>query len=85
MRPEQIRNHLRKEPFEPIRVFLSDGSMYDIPHPELAIVSRAEVIIALQAKDDDLPESFVYCDPVHITRIEPINGKPTKRRNSRRK
>ena len=74
MRPDQIRSHLRKQPFSPIRVFLSDGSTYDIRHPELAAVSRAEIVIGLEATGDDVPDRFAYCDPVHITRIEPING-----------
>lgn len=84
MRPEQIRNHLRKQPFVPIRVFLSDGSTYDIRHPELAAVSRAEVVIGLGDSADNLPEQFAYCDPIHVTRIEPINGKPIKRPKRKR-
>ena len=84
MRPEQVRNHLRKQPFIPIRIFLSDGSTYDIRHPELAAVSRAEVVIGLGESPDNLPDQFAYCDPIHITRIEPINGDAGKERKSRR-
>ncbi|MCP4589178.1 MAG: hypothetical protein GY842_00400 [bacterium] len=74
MRPAQILVHLRKQPFAAIRVFLSDGSSYDVRHPEMAAVSRAEMVIGLEPTEDDVPDRFVYCDPVHITRIEPING-----------
>ncbi len=79
MRPTEIQAHLRKQPFRPIRVYISDGSSCDVRHPEMAIVSRTEVVIALYAGDDDIPERFAYCDPVHITRIEPLDGAKRKR------
>ena len=84
MRPAQILAHLRKQPFAPIRVFLSDGCSYDIRHPELAAVSRAEVVIGLGPTEDDVPDRFAYCDPLHITRIEPINGTTPRQRKTKR-
>ena len=85
MRPDQIRAHLRKQPFRPIRLYVSDGSSYEVHHPELALVTRAEVVIALDPGDDEIPEQSVYCNPVHITRIEPLNGTGRKRTTRRRK
>ena len=80
MRPDDIRAHLRREPFQPIRVYVSDGSKYDVRHPELMLVTRSEVIVALDPGDDEIPEHKVFCDPVHITRIEPVNGRKRKPR-----
>lgn len=83
MRPDEVRAHLRRQPFQPIRIHISDGAHYDVRHPELALVTRTEVVIALASGDDDIPERSAYCDPVHITRIEPLNGKnrgPAKRK-----
>ena len=74
MRPDEIRAHLHKRPFQPIRIFVSDGSSYDVRHPEMMFVTRREVVIGLDAGDDRIPERSAYCDPVHITRIEPIDG-----------
>jgi hypothetical protein len=74
MRADEISKHLRRQPFRPIRVYVSDGSAYDVRHPELMFVSRSEVVIGLDPGTDVIPERSVYCDPVHITRIEPING-----------
>ncbi len=85
MRAEQIRAHLRREPFLPIRVYVSDGSSYDVRHPELMFVSRSEIVIGLDTRDDEIPDRSVYCDPVHITRIEPLDGPKPKRAPSRRK
>ena len=74
MRAEEIRKHVRVQPFRPIRVYVSDGASYDVRHPEMMYVSRTEVIIGLDAENGDIPERSVYCDPVHITRIEPLDG-----------
>ena len=74
MRAEEIRKHIRTQPFRPIRVYVSDGVSYDVRHPEMMYVSRTEVIIGLDAGNGDIPERSVYCDPVHITRIEPLDG-----------
>ncbi len=73
MRPEELRDVIREQPFRPFRIFVSDGSAYDVRHPELIMVTRRRVHIALPtANGDDVPDDFVRCDPVHITRIEPI-------------
>jgi hypothetical protein len=72
MNPLEVLKHLRTRPFRPIRIFLSDGSFHNVRHPELAFVSRREVAIAREPLADELPESFVYCDPMHVTRIEPL-------------
>ncbi len=83
MRPDEIRAHLRKQPFRAIRIYISDGSSYDVRHPEMMFVTRTEVVIGLDPGDGDIPERSVYCDPVHITRIEPLDGekrtRPAKR------
>jgi hypothetical protein len=71
MSPKEIFAHLRAEPFHPIQICLSDGSSYEVRHPEMALVTRRTVAIALAAPDGGIPEQMVYCDPLHITRIEP--------------
>lgn len=80
MRPNDVTAHTRKRPFQPVRVFISDGTSYDVRHPEMMMVGRTEVIIGLESRRDDVFDRFAYCDPVHITRIEPINGKGVRRR-----
>ena len=74
MRPAQVRDHLKVHPFRPIRIHISDGSSYDIRHPEMAYVTASQVMIALEMSEESLPDKVVFCDPVHITRIEPLDG-----------
>ncbi len=81
---EQILELIRREPFEPFRVYVSDGASYDVMHPELMAVSKRIVVIIYYPngyRNGD-SERWVYCDPVHITRIEPV---PKSKRSDHRK
>jgi hypothetical protein len=62
---------LRAAPFQPFRVFLSDGSVHDVPHPDFAFVSTNHFIIVKDVNSAGTPRRTVMCDPVHVTRIEP--------------
>ena len=85
MNPETLREQLRKQPFQPFRVYLSDGSRYEIRHPEMMAVSRRDVAIGLDSKNGELSERLALCDPLHVVRVEPINGKRAKLRLGRRR
>ncbi len=77
MRPEDILEILRSTPFEPFRVYLTDGAVYEIRHPDMAIVQRSKVIVAVPgpAEPDGPAERTVNCALIHITRTELLNGK----------
>jgi len=76
MRPDDVMELLRQKPFRPFRIYLSDGTVYTIRHPDQVAVGRSALALALAASDD--PDQLV--DPVlrvallHITRLEPIVG-----------
>jgi len=75
MRPNEIQKQLKAQPFVPMRMHISDGSHYDIRHPEMVIVSHMVISVAVyEGTDTNMPERVILCDPVHITRLEPING-----------
>jgi len=76
MRPKDILELLRRRPFEPFRLYLSDGATFDVRHPELAMVGRSTVLVGIPAADSPEPlfERFVNHALLHITRAEPIDG-----------
>ncbi len=44
-------------------------------------MTRRAVLIAQEPTNgDDVPEDYIRCDPIHITRIEPL-GKRARRTN----
>ncbi|MCG3137775.1 MAG: hypothetical protein HJJLKODD_01625 [Phycisphaerae bacterium] len=83
MRAEIISNHWRKQTFKPFRMFLSEGATYDIRHPEIMIASRNEIVIGLPTSVE-VPERLAFCDPVHVVRIEPLNGSQRSSRSKRK-
>lgn len=70
---KSLRDHLRKEPFSPLRFHLTDGAAYEVRHPEMVAVSRVEVAIVTQVAEDGVGDRMVYVDPLHIVRVEPIS------------
>lgn len=76
MRPKDILDLIQQRPFEPFRLYLSDDAVFEVRHPELAMVGRSTVTIGIPSKDSDEPvyDHLVRCAHVHITRTEPING-----------
>lgn len=85
MAPNEINNLLRSRPFEPFRMFISDGAHYDIRHPEMAIVSMTGVVIGKGITKDGVASELVYCDTRHVTRIEPLNGHAKKASRPKRR
>ena len=72
MQTGQIKQHLDYRAFRPFRIHLSNGSSYEIGHPELVFVTTRTVFIGLEPDDEQVPQNFIRCDPLHITHLEPI-------------
>ena len=83
MRAEHVKKRWKKQPFEPLRIFMSDGAHYDVPHPDFLMVSSRSVIVGINGNGADMPDDYALCDPVHITRIEPMGIK--RKRSTTRK
>ena len=62
---------LRRRPFEPIRLRLSSGDVYEVRHPENALLLRGGVYVAL-GSEGDLPERAVFCSLLHIAAVETV-------------
>ena len=76
MRPDDVLQLLRARPFEPFRIFMSDGKQYEVRHPEMAIVTRSTVHVGVPGlRGPDRPVQRVEtCALLHITRMELIDG-----------
>jgi hypothetical protein len=49
MSPVDVLQALRKRPFEPFRIEVSDGTTYEVRHPELVMVGLGSVSIGVPA------------------------------------
>jgi hypothetical protein len=72
MRPDELRRLLTRRPFHPFRLYVSDGAVYDITHPEIASVTPAGVLVWLSpaGRLDSPLERLAVISIIHITRVE---------------
>lgn len=76
MAPQDIFRHIKQKPFRPFRMFISDGSSFDVPDEYLARVEVTQVWIGVDPDDSGLPQRSVYLAPNHVTQIEPLPAGP---------
>jgi hypothetical protein len=92
MTGDELIELLEDRPFQPLRLHLDDGRMYEIRHPEMAIVTENVVTIGIPREDKPkMALRVTHCSIPHIVEVEPFeiekpsgNGKqPPKKRRGR--
>ncbi|MBI3415117.1 MAG: hypothetical protein HY043_07325 [Verrucomicrobia bacterium] len=80
MNPSDIREVLDSKPFRPFRLHVSDGSSFEVLHPEFVWVLRTRVDIAVPTPDQPgVVERVHHCSLLHVTRIEELHANGTER------
>jgi hypothetical protein len=76
MLPDDIINFLHRRPFEPFRIHLTDGTTYEVRHPEFVLVGRATTHVYFPVPDMPPPrfEKYEVVSLLHITRLEPMEA-----------
>ncbi len=79
MPPEDLEKKLRHRPFQPFRIYLTDGAAYDVRHPELVLLGRRSLVLGLAGDPEaTLYERTVDVDLLHITRVEHLESRSPK-------
>lgn len=77
MAPQELAAAVRRRPFVPFRLTLTEGSTYEIRHPELCMVGNRSAVLGLGAAPND-PDSFfersLTVDLLHIVKLEPLES-----------
>jgi hypothetical protein len=74
MSGEELRDALRRQPFEPFRLVMTDGEGFEIPHPDLFWVGRRSAMIGLTGQPGQtFYERAVQVDLRHVIRLEPLS------------
>jgi hypothetical protein len=76
---EQLLEWVRRRPFVPFRVHMSDGGSYEVRHPDLIMPGARSVIIGIPgiALPEGVYEHTVLVALIHITRLEPLAAQVT--------
>jgi hypothetical protein len=71
---EELKARVRQRPFIPFRIVLTEGTSYQIRHPDLIMVGKRSAVVGL-AKDPeaDFYDATILVDLLHIVRLEPID------------
>jgi hypothetical protein len=70
IRPEDIRELLKRQPFQAFRMHMSNGQAFDVNHPELAMATRATIVVARPVPGSEEPIG----DGVHLVSVLHINN-----------
>jgi hypothetical protein len=74
MRKDDVMQLIRAEPFRPLRLFITNGDIFDIRHPEMIAVTNGVVHLAKQGlkEDEKLEHSdvSVVVSLIHIVKVE---------------
>ncbi len=72
-----LRKRILERPFQPFRVYLTDGRCFDIREPTWNLVADAILLIGVAPDDDPqsrVPERHERVDYELIARVEPLNA-----------
>jgi hypothetical protein len=78
MTVQTFQKLLARQPFQPFRLVMSSGKTYDVRHPEMAMLTRTDLLVGIDIADDGIPAEFDFCSLLHVTAIEPLNVAKTE-------
>lgn len=68
MRAEELKQLLRRRPFVPLRLNLTDGAEYDIRHPDNILVLKSQIDIGVGADDKTgMLDAVDYLSLLHMS------------------
>ncbi len=67
MNIEAIQAMMRRQPFAPFEVHLSNGEVHEVRHPENAVLLMSNLLLVYPEKD-----SFVVCAWSHVAGAQPL-------------
>jgi hypothetical protein len=82
MTVQTFQEILSNRPFEPFRLVMSSGQSYDVRHPEMAFLTKTDILVGIGDTDGGVPAAFKICSLLHVTAIEPLakNGQSRRRK-----
>jgi hypothetical protein len=69
MNAESIREFLRREPFEPFVIRMSNGESHEVRHPECLLVLKTKVILGYPEED-----RAVHLSLIHVNAVESLQA-----------
>jgi hypothetical protein len=74
MTTQTFRELLSRQPFQPFRLVMSGGETYEVRHPEMAMLTRTDILVGTQIEDDGVPAEFRICALLHVATVKPLGA-----------
>jgi hypothetical protein len=58
---------IRRQPFQPFEVRMSNGDSFQVRHPEMALLLKSSLIFGSPESDD-----FIFCSLLHVADVKAI-------------
>jgi hypothetical protein len=76
MRAEDLNTFLRLAPFGAFRVHMSDGTIFEVRHPEMFVLRESSAWVYFPEPQTE-PADYHHDELIsllHIVRVEPVRG-----------
>lgn len=73
MTVQTFKTLLTQQPFKPFRLVMSSGQAYEVRHPEMAMLTKTDLLVGIDETRDGVPAEFKICSLLHVTSIEPLS------------
>jgi hypothetical protein len=85
MNARDLKETLKKQPFQSFRIVVTDGAAYDIWHPDFLMIGKRTAVVGVAGKTrSEFPDRLIQVDLLHIIRTEPLETVPRQKRNGKR-
>lgn len=74
MTVQTFRELLTKRPFQPFRLVMSSGQAYEVGYPEMAWLTRTDILVGVGDTHGGVPSEFRICSLLHLATIEPLSA-----------
>ena len=76
MRSDELQRLLRRQPFEPFRIFVTDGASFEVRHPGMALLTHHEIVVGIPGQNGGqrVADTYEIITLLHVTRVEPIRA-----------
>jgi hypothetical protein len=75
MEASEFKQLLKRRPFGPLRIHMTDGTTYDIFHPDNIFVLHSRIDIGVGADPNGVLDRVDYCSLDHVVRVEELSKK----------
>ena len=73
MNHDDLHDRLHAQPFEGCRMRMTDGSYYEVRHPESVLLGRRTAMVGVkESASQNYYDRFVTVSLPHIVRLEPV-------------